>query len=168
MPQPNIILTGFMGTGKSTTGRALAQRLGLTFIDTDQVIEERTGSPITNIFAQQGETVFRRMESEIAQELAGQCNLVIATGGGFFTNPENVSVLESGGHIICLTATAEEICERIKQQGQIRPLLQDPKPLARISELLREREMVYRQFLQVATSKRTTEQIVDTIIRLLR
>ncbi|MFO7765923.1 MAG: shikimate kinase [Pelovirga sp.] len=168
MSQPNIILTGFMGTGKSTTGRALAQRLELIFIDTDQLIEERTGSLITDIFAQQGETVFRRMESEIAQELAGQRNLVIATGGGFFTNPDNVSVLESGSHILCLTATAEEIFKRVKKQGQIRPLLQDPNPLARINELLREREKVYQQFPQVATSNRTTEQIVDTIIRLLR
>ena len=167
MAQANIILTGFMGTGKSTIGRALAQRLGLTFVDTDQLIEERSGCPIADIFARQGEAAFRRMEAELAQELARQPDLVIATGGGFFTNPENVTVLQSGGQIICLTATAEEILERVKKQQHIRPLLQDPNPLQRINKLLREREAVYRQFPQVSTDGQTTGQVVDNILTLL-
>ncbi len=167
MPHANIILTGFMGTGKSTIGRALAQRLGLSFVDTDQLIEERNGCRVADIFARQGEEAFRRMEADLAQELARQQDLVIATGGGFFTNPKNVATLQTGGHIICLTATAEEILDRIKKQEQIRPLLQDPDPLERISNLLCERDSIYRQFPQVATSKQTSDQVVDTILNLL-
>ena len=165
--QDNIILTGFMGTGKSTIGRALAQRLGVTFVDTDQLIEERNGCPIADIFARQGEAAFRQMEVELAQELARQRNLVIATGGGFFTNPENVTILQSSGKILCLTAAAEEILDRVKKQQHIRPLLQDPNPLERIDKLLRERATVYRQFPQVSTDGQTTGQVVDTILKLL-
>jgi len=167
MVQENIILTGFMGTGKSTIGRALAARLKATFIDTDQLIEQRTSCRIADIFARQGETAFRQMEAEVAQELADRCGLIIATGGGFFTNPENIGVLQQKGRIFCLTAAPQEILKRVKKQRQLRPLLQHPNPLERITQLLHEREPVYRQFPQISTSGQTIDQVVDTIIRLL-
>lgn len=167
MLQMNIILTGFMGTGKSTVGRALAGHLGTTFIDTDQLIEERANCRITDIFARQGEDIFRCMEAEIAQELAAQHGLVIATGGGFFTNPENIKLLQQHGRILCLTATAEDILNRVQKQRHIRPLLQHPNPLERIKYLLQEREPVYRRFPQITTSSQTVDQVVDTIINLL-
>jgi len=167
MARTNIILTGFMGTGKSTIGRALAARLGAVFIDTDQLIEERVNCPITDIFAQQGEAVFRQMEAELARELADQCGLIIATGGGFFTNPENIRVLQQNRNIICLGATPQEILNRVKKQGQTRPLLQHPNPLERINQLLQERESVYRQFPQISTNGKTVDQVVDAIINLL-
>ena len=167
MPPANIILTGFMGTGKSTIGRALAERLDLTFVDTDQLIEERAGCTIAEIFAQQGERAFRQMEADLAQELAQQQGLVIATGGGFFTNPENIKALQTEGRIICLTAGAEEILKRVKQQGQVRPLLQHSNPLQQINDLLHQRKKVYQQFPQVVTDQQSSDQIVDTILDLL-
>jgi len=167
MAQENIILTGFMGTGKSTIGRALAARLGAAFIDTDQLIEQRNNCLIADIFARQGEKAFRQMEAELAPELAERRDLVIATGGGFFTNPENIRVLRQSGRIVCLTATPEEILKRVKKQGQTRPLLQHPDPLAQIDQLLREREPVYRLFPQISTCGQTVEQVVDALINLL-
>jgi shikimate kinase len=167
MAPSNIILTGFMGTGKSTIGRALAARLDATFIDTDLVIEQRTNCRITDIFSRQGEAAFRQMEAELALNLADRHDLVIATGGGFFTNPENIRVLQQSGRIVCLTATPLEILDRIKKQGQIRPLLQHSHPLEHINRLLQEREPVYRQFPQIPTSGQTVHQVVDTIINLL-
>ncbi len=163
----NIILTGFMGTGKSTVGRALAARLGATFIDTDQLIEQRTNCRITDIFARQGEAAFRQMEAELAQDLADRHDLVIATGGGFFTNQDNIRALQQSGRIICLTATPQDILGRVSNQRQIRPLLQHPNPLEHIKQLLLERESVYRQFPQISTSGQTIHQTVDTIINLL-
>lgn len=167
MSPANIILTGFMGTGKSTIGRALAARLGATFIDTDQLIEKRNNCRITDIFGRQGEAAFRRMEADLAPELAAQRDQVIATGGGFFTNPENIRVLQQSGRIVCLTAAPKEILNRVKKQGGTRPLLQHPDPLEQINQLLREREPVYRQFPQIPTSGQTVKQVVDTIINLL-
>lgn len=167
MSQTNIILTGFMGTGKSTVGRALAARLGSSLIDTDQLIEQRTNCRITDIFDRQGEAAFRQMEAELAHELAARHDLIIATGGGFFTNPENIRVLEQSGHIFCLTATPQDILDRVKKQRQIRPLLQHSDPLEQIRQLLLKRESVYRQFPQIPTSGQTVNQVVDTIINLL-
>ncbi len=167
MAHTNIILTGFMGTGKSTIGRRLAARLGAIFIDTDQLIEERVNCRITDIFARQGEAAFRQMEAELARDLADQCGLVIATGGGFFTNPENIKVLQQNGNIICLSATPREILNRVKKQGQTRPLLQHPTPLKRINQLLQEREPVYRQFPQIPTNGQTVDQVVVAIINFL-
>ncbi|MBD1399460.1 shikimate kinase [Pelovirga terrestris] len=167
MSQTNIILTGFMGSGKSTVGRALAARLGATLIDTDQVIEQRTNCRISEIFARQGEAAFRLMEADLARELAARHDLVIATGGGFFTNQENISALQQSGRIFCLTATPQDILNRVKKQGQIRPLLQQSNPLEQINQLLRERESVYRQFPQIPTSGQTIDQVVDTIINLM-
>lgn len=167
MGKPNIILTGFMGTGKSTIGAALAARIGATFIDTDQLIEQRNNCRIAEIFARQGEAAFRQMEAAVAQELADRCDLVVATGGGFFTNQENIRILRQNGRIFCLNATPQEILNRVKKQKQLRPLLQHPNPLERIKQLLCEREAVYHQFLQIPTSGQTVKQVVDTIINLL-
>ena len=167
MSQTNIILTGFMGTGKSTVGRALAARLGATFIDTDQLIEQRSNCRVTDIFTRHGEAAFRHMEADLALDLADRHDLVISTGGGFFTNQENIRALQQSGRIFCLTATPQDILDRVSNQGQIRPLLQHPNPLEQIKQLLQERESVYRQFTQIPTSGRTVHQVVDTIINLL-
>lgn len=167
MSKTNIILTGFMGTGKSTVGRALAARLGATFVDTDQLIEQRTNCRITDIFTRQGEATFRQMEADLALELADRHDLVIATGGGFFINHENIRVLEQNSRILCLTATPPEILSRVNKEAQVRPLLQHPNPLKQIEQLLLERESVYCQFPQIPTSGKTVHQVVDSIIDLL-
>ena len=165
MSKTNIILTGFMGTGKSTLGRLLAAKLGYQFVDTDQLIEEQIGHSIAELFANQGEAAFRRLEAELVTELAQKRRLVIATGGGLILNPNNVSTLLQTGQIFCLTARPEEILERISSQQHIRPLLEDPDPLSRIEELLEQRGPSYRQFPQISTSGLDLEQLREEILR---
>ena len=123
MTQQTIILTGFMGTGKSTVGRLLAERTGRGFIDTDELIVTRAGREIAHIFAESGEQVFREMEAEVAQELAGRPGLVIATGGRLMLDPANAAALGQDAHVVCLTATPAEILQRLADDGLRRPLL---------------------------------------------
>ncbi len=167
MTRQNIILTGFMGTGKSTIGRLLAKEIGYTFIDTDHVIEERVGKSIPQIFAEDGEEEFRRLEAELVQELADQQGLVIATGGGLVMNPENVVALEKTGKIFCLTATPEEILERVSRQPGSRPLLSERNPLLKITQLLSEREPTYKKFQQITSSRACLNEIVKKLQRSL-
>ena len=163
----NIILTGFMATGKSTLGRLLAKRLGYHFVDTDAEIEKRTGMRIDRIFASQGEAVFRNLEKQLVRELAAGQEQVIATGGGLVMNPDNVTALEKNGRIVCLTATPEDILARANTQRQTRPLLNSPDPQQRIAELLAERTPVYRQFPQLDTSRLSREELVESLLALL-
>ncbi len=165
MNKKNIILTGFMGTGKSSLGQLLAQKLHTEFIDTDQLIEERAGKSITAIFQDEGEASFRRQEAALVQELAERQNLVIATGGGLLLKPENVSALQRNGQIFCLVATPEEILDRISQQPGTRPLLANPDPLQKISELLKQRAATYEQFPRISTSGRSPEQLLEILLR---
>jgi shikimate kinase len=165
MNKTNIILTGFMGTGKSSMGRLLAQRLGYRFVDTDQLIEEQIGHSIAELFTRQGEAAFRKLEAKLVEELAQQNRLVIATGGGLVLNPDNVNRLSQTGRIFCLTARPEEILERVSGQQHIRPLLQETDPLAKIKELLEQRAPSYRQFPQISTSNLNPEQLLDNLLR---
>ncbi|MGH9134897.1 MAG: shikimate kinase, partial [Ilumatobacteraceae bacterium] len=100
----NIVLTGFMGTGKTTVGRLLAEQLGFEFVDTDQVIEQRHGA-IAEVFRVMGEDAFRRIERELAAELADRERLVISTGGRMMLDPQNVASLSRNGRVFCLVAT---------------------------------------------------------------
>ncbi len=165
MTKKNIILTGFMGTGKSTLGRMLAGELGYEFIDTDQLIEERLDKTIAEFFRDEGETKFRNIEAKLAQELANRQELVIATGGGLMINPENVAALGRTGQILCLVATPEEILERISLQPGTRPLLKDPNPLQKIIELLEQRATTYDKFTQVSTSNQSQKQLVAELLQ---
>ncbi len=167
MPQPNIILTGFMGTGKTTLGRLLAKRIGYKFIDTDAQIEKQIGQTIADLFQTQGETAFRKLEAKLVKELAQQEGLVIATGGGLVLDPTNVATLSKTGQIICLTASPEEILARVSKQQDVRPLLQEKDPRAKIIELLQQRETIYQQFPQLSASKQTLEQLVDRLLELI-
>ena len=134
-PAGAIILTGFMGTGKSQVGRLLAQRWGLKFLETDALIEEQEGTSIAQIFATQGEPYFRDRETAVLRQVLGQEALVLSTGGGMLLRPENVELLRAAGPIICLQASAETILERITGTDQ-RPLLNTPDPLAEIKRHL--------------------------------
>ena len=157
----NVVLTGFMGTGKTTVGRILADLLGYEFVDTDDVIIARHG-PIETIFSERGEEAFRELEREVARELAGRDGLVISTGGRLMLDPDNAAVLGASGRVFCLTASAETIAARVLD-GPARPLLAGPDPLARIRSLLAERAAGYARFEQIATDSLTAFDIANEI-----
>src|SRR5919201_3601218 len=112
MPYPNLVLTGFMGTGKTSVGCALARVLQREFVDMDEVIAAREGAPISEIFARRGEEYFRRRERELCMELAARENLVIATGGGALVDAANRAQF-AHANIICLDASLDEILQRL-------------------------------------------------------
>lgn len=161
---PNIVLTGFMGTGKSTVGRLLAGRMAMDFVDTDHLIEERHG-PIADIFATAGEDAFRSMEREISVELGARSGHVISTGGRLLLDPANAAALQNNGRVFCLAADVDEILARVLPPGQAttRPLLVGDNPRERIAALLEERQDGYAAFEQVSTNGRTPNAVADDI-----
>lgn len=164
----NIVLTGFMGCGKSTVGRILAERLGFRFVDTDLLIEERCAMTVSEIFAVRGEAAFRSLEEEVAGELGKLSALVIATGGKLMLNPANVRALGPGARIICLTSSPEEILRRVGgDEGIKRPLLQTEHPLQRIIALLEERREGYRCFMQIDTDGKSPQTVAEEVLRLV-
>jgi shikimate kinase len=140
----NIVLLGFMGTGKSAVGRRLARDLHYQFVDTDQLIEEKTGKRISELFEQEGEAHFRRLEAEVAQEVGRREQAVISTGGGIVLNPANLEALRRNGVLVSLQARPEVILKRVQKRAGQRPLLKGPDPLSEIHRLLQERELQYR------------------------
>lgn len=139
----NIILTGFMATGKTTVGRRLARFLKKRFIDTDEEIERVTGMPIAQIFARHGERRFRSEEALALKRLAAVENCVIATGGGAVMHTAEIASLREKGWVVCLSAPAEVIQERVGRRKN-RPLLARDGSIERIRRLLAEREPLYR------------------------
>ena len=120
----NIVITGFMGTGKSTVGQMLAARLGRRFVDMDVILSARAGKAISAIFAEEGEAVFRSAEATLCAELAQERGLVISTGGGALVSAENRDALGASGVLVCLNASADEILRRLAATAD-RPLLGD-------------------------------------------
>ena len=159
--EQNIVLTGFMGTGKTTVGEILARRLNRRFIDMDAVIEARAGYSIPQIFRRQGEAAFRDMERRLIHELALQHGLVIATGGGALVDPANREALGSHGLIICLNASKEEIRARLAENHD-RPLAADWE------RLFDARQSAYAQIRhQIMTSGKTPAAIAAQIAELV-
>ncbi len=164
----NIVLMGFMGTGKSTVGRKLAALSGMTFVDMDSLIEERAGKPISRIFAEEGEPHFRAMERALVRELAHRNGLVIACGGGVVLNPDNIADYGKTGLVVCLSATPEIILQRTAT-ARNRPLLEEQDRRARILELLEKRRACYASIPhQVDTSTLSADQVVQAIFALAR
>lgn len=164
----NVVLTGFMGTVKTTVGRLLAAHLGYEFVDTDAVIVERHG-PIPAIFAEHGEDEFRRIEREVAAELAGRSGLVVSTGGRMLLDRANAEALGATGRVFCLTASVDTILDRVAPDGDAagRPLLAGGAVRDRITELLAERAVGYAAFEQVVTDGRPPDAVVaDLVARL--
>lgn len=162
----NIVLTGFMGTGKSTVGRLLARELDLEHVDTDRMIERRHG-PIPRIFEQLGEDGFREIERSIAEELANDKGYVISTGGRFMLDPHNAELLSAGNRVFCLVADLEIIFERVMRRRGTRPMLDVEDPRARITDLLAERAEGYAVFEPVTTDERPPTAVVNEILRRL-
>lgn len=164
----NLALVGFMGVGKSTVGRLLAEELGFAFIDTDEEIERRTGSKIPEIFASAGEAHFRSLESQLIDEMKDWSNTVIATGGGLVVQPGNLERLKEHALVACLWAGAHTIHQRTCHQTH-RPLLQTEDPEGRIREMLAAREPFYRRSdLLVGTELRPVREIVSLIAHQFR
>ncbi|MBN1811308.1 MAG: 3-dehydroquinate synthase [Anaerolineae bacterium] len=162
----NIVITGFMGTGKSAVGREVARRLGWRFVDIDDVIVSRAAKTIPRIFAEHGESAFRAMESDVCADLSAQEELVIATGGGALVNPENRRVMMRGGTVVCLNADPDEILRRVGDDDN-RPLLNVPDPRARVAELLAARRAAYQAIpWQIETTGLSVEQIAGQVIEL--
>lgn len=160
----NLTLVGFMGTGKSSVGRIVAEHLGFVFFDTDQAIEERTGKSINQIFAELGEPAFRDLERRLVAELATRRRLVISTGGGLAANAENLASLKSHSLVVCLWASPEVIYERVRNQSH-RPLLLALDPLARIRDLLSKREPFYKQAdVLVNTELRSVKEVAQHVL----
>lgn len=163
----NVVLTGFMGTGKTTVGRRLAERLGFEFVDTDQLIEHRHG-PIPVLFAMHGEAKFRRLEAAVAAELASRTGCVIATGGRLMVDPDNAARLGATGRVLCLVAGVDTILDRVGGTDVAsRPMLAGDDPRGRIVELLAERAEAYARFDSVDTEGRTPDEVVDAIVELI-
>jgi len=159
----NIILTGFMGTGKTTVGRLLAARLGRAFVDTDEVIVGRAGKPIADLFRDEGEARFRQMEAAAAEELAGRRGLVIATGGRLMLDPDNAAALGASGPVFCLSAAPETIMARVAADDRKRPLLDVPDAEPRLRDLLQQRAAAYGRFRPVATDGREPAAVAGDI-----
>lgn len=141
---PNLVLIGYMGTGKTTVGRQCARALGFRFVDTDKTVERRAGRSISQVFAEDGEPMFRQMEKEAIREAALRVHVVIATGGGAVLDADNVRALRSSGVVVWLCVGAEEIARRCRGRTT-RPLLADaPDLLERVRVMLAEREPYYR------------------------
>jgi shikimate kinase len=164
----NIILTGFMGTGKSTVGRKLAARLGHKFVDTDLLIEREEGTSITRIFADKGEPYFREREKQMIDRVCSEGGTVIATGGGAMMSEANVARMKGSGTVICLTATPDIILERVRKNSD-RPLLQEKDPFTKIRTLLAARAEAYaRADVAIDTSHLGVDEVVEAIVVTLR
>lgn len=161
-----IVLTGFMGTGKSTVGRRLADHLGWDFVDTDHLIEARHG-PIPAIFSQDGEAAFRDIEATIASEVAMRRRTVVATGGGMMLDRRNISSLGRSAPVVCLTARPAEVLRRVETDDAERPLLAQRDPAAAIARLLASRADGYARFPQIATTGRSPDDIAIEILNVL-
>jgi len=164
----NIALIGLMGSGKSTIGALLAQKLNLNFIDIDTEIEKKEKITISEIFAQKGEPFFRELESETIKEFSAKTSQIISTGGGAVQNIENLEFLKQNCTLIYLKTSPELLFERIKDDTS-RPLLQNQQnenPLEILKELLKKRQENYQKAdIIIDTDNKTTIEILDEIIK---
>jgi shikimate kinase len=163
-PIHNLALIGFMGSGKSSVGRLVAQSLHFTYLDTDQVVESRAHKTIKEIFEQDGEPAFRVWEQVIVEELTHRKKTVISTGGGLPMNQLNLDSLKTHSLVVCLWASADTIYERIKDHDH-RPLLNESDPAEKIRQLLSIREPYYRQAdVLVNTERRSLREVAVQVI----
>jgi shikimate kinase len=160
----NLALVGFMGTGKTSVGRVVAEQLHFEFLDTDELIQSRTGRTINDIFGKDGEPAFRMLERQVVGELAGRTKTVISTGGGLPANLENLTALKAHALVVCLWASPERIWERVRHQSH-RPLLHDSDPERKIHELLKIRAPFYRQAdVLINTDQRSAREVAQQIV----
>ena len=161
----NIALIGFMGAGKTAAGRLLAKKLGKKLVEMDSLIELRAGKPIPDIFQEDGEVAFRRLEIEVTREVAGNKNQVIACGGGVVLNRINIDRLKKGAVVVYLTASPEVILQRVSDDSSVRPLLENSNKALNIRELLKFRQPLYERAadIMIDTSGLDIETVAERI-----
>ena len=163
----SLYLVGMMGSGKTSTGRPLAERLGYGFVDADAVIEQAAGCSIPDIFDRDGEAGFRSLESQVLSAISQRHSLVVATGGGVVTQPENWGMLHSG-IVIWLDVVPDQLLQRLNADSTVRPLLQTADPEAALNALLNERRPLYAEAdLTVMINDETPEAVADGILQLV-
>lgn len=163
-----IILTGFMGTGKTVIGRLVADQLGWPFVDTDLEIERQSGRRIAEIFREDGEAAFRHLEKLALQDSLRRNHVVIATGGGAIVDAENRSRMKQDSWLVCLDAPPEQIYQRLREADD-RPLLKVPDPLAEIRRLLAERRPFYEEAHDVIeTAHKDETEVAQEILHRYR
>lgn len=163
----SLYLVGMMGSGKTSTGRPLAERLGYGFVDADAVIEQAAGCSIPEIFDRDGEAGFRSLESQVLSAISQRHSLVVATGGGVVTQPENWGLLHSG-IVIWLDVVPNQLLQRLNTDSTVRPLLQTADPEAALNALLNERRPLYAEAdLTVVINDETPEAVADGILQLV-
>jgi shikimate kinase len=163
----SVYLIGMMGSGKTSTGRPLAKRLGYGFVDADAVIEQAAGCSIAEMFQRDGEPEFRALEKQVLNSISQRHSLVVATGGGVVTQRENWGLLHSG-IVIWLDVVQEQLLKRLQTDKTVRPLLQTADPEAALNELLAERKGLYAEAdLTVVINDEPPEAVADGIVQLL-
>ncbi|MEW5895698.1 MAG: shikimate kinase [Candidatus Omnitrophota bacterium] len=164
----NIVLVGFMGAGKTTIARMLADRLKRRLVSTDDAIVQREGRSINEIFSHDGEKYFRELEACVVADLSAKTNLVVDCGGGVVLRKSNLDVLKQNGVVVHLKTSPETVYSRIKNETH-RPLLNVPDPLCAIKNLMEQRAMFYAQAdWQVLTDGRKADDIVNEIIDIFK
>ncbi|EGG83019.1 hypothetical protein HMPREF9477_01180 [Lachnospiraceae bacterium 2_1_46FAA] len=164
----NIVLTGFMGTGKTTLAEYMGERFAMDVVEMDKEIENRAGMSVEEIFSQYGEEHFRQLETELLEELQSREHIVISCGGGIVLREENIDKLKKQGKVVLLTASAEVILERVKENGE-RPLLKGNKNIEWICKMMEERADKYAEVADVTvnTDGKTVLQICEEMIQKL-
>ncbi len=160
----NIVLTGFMASGKTTVGREIAKKLNMIFYDTDKIIEEQEGKAVSEIFEENGEKYFRELENKVAIALKNVENAVIATGGGFVINPQNIELMRQNGVIINLKTNPEIITDRIESSRDTRPLMQT-NSIDEVIERFNLRKIYYNN--NDFSIKLTKEMSIDECVELV-
>ncbi|MCD8554072.1 shikimate kinase [Seleniivibrio sp.] len=165
----NIYLIGFMGTGKTTVGKILADEFKMKFVDTDKLVEEMTGRTISEIFEESSEEDFRKFETDVLREITEEKGMIVSTGGGIVVTRGNLELMKNSGFVFTLIADAATIHERLKKDDTCRPLLEVEEPLDEIKRLLFERAAFYINAHHIIeTSDITPREAADQIIAILR
>ncbi len=165
----NIVLTGFMGTGKTSVGKLVARKTGMGFADTDALIEALEGKRVEDIFREKGEKYFRSLEEKVISRVSDLKGFVIATGGGAVLSADNMDNLRKRGIIFCLRAKPETVYRNIRNSPDERPLLKEKDMLLQINKLMEEREKYYRNaHYIIIVDGRTAEETAEEVISIFK
>lgn len=163
--KPHHVLVGLPGSGKSTVGAMLAEKLGRTFLDFDVEIERREGMPLTQIFGERGEAAFRLLERKITEELKDFGNMIVAPGGGWIADEEGVALIRPPAKLIYLRVRPETALKRLSGGTGGRPLLNRPDPLAELNKLFEARRAAYQSAdIEISAETLTPEQVTEQVL----